>query len=440
MQNTVLRGKIYHLLQDPHGASDPSKCFQFLEDGLLVIQEGKISQIGPFEKLKGTYPDYEDYSDHFILPGFIDTHIHYPQTEMVGSFGAQLLEWLENYTFPLESRFEEKKYAERVAKLFLDTLMANGTTTALVFPTVHPQSVDAFFEEAQKRKLRMICGKVMMDRHAPENLVDTAESSYQDSKQLIQKWHGKDRLLYAVTPRFAPTSTKEQLQNAKQLLDEHPGLYLHTHLAENKDEIKWVHELFPENSSYLNVYADHGLLRERSVFAHCVHLEDHEFKQIADANAAISFCATSNMFLGSGFFRLSEAEKQKVRVGLGTDIGAGTSFSMLQTMNASYKIVKLQKSFVDHPEEIKPLDPHKAFYLATLGGAQALHLDHKIGNFEVGKEADIVVLNPQPNDFLATRMQNTSTLEDQLFAMMMLGDQQMVEAVYILGEKVTTPS
>lgn len=427
MQNTVLRGKLYHCVGD---------SFQFFDDGLLVIENGKIKELGPFKDLSKRHPKFIDYSGKFILPGFIDTHIHYPQTEMVGSYGSQLLEWLENYTFPLESHFNNKQYASRVANLFLDTLLANGTTTALVFPTVHPESVDAFFEAAEKRKLRMICGKVMMDRHAPENLVDTVESSYADSKKLIQKWHGKGRLLYAVTPRFAPTSTPQQLSKAKQLLDEHEGLYLHTHLAENKDEIKWVEELFPNSESYLNVYADHGLLRERSVFAHCIHLNEKEFKQIADADAAISFCATSNMFLGSGFFKLSQAEKHKVRVGLGTDIGAGTSFSILETMNASYKIIKLQKSLAKNPKEIHPLDPHKAFYLATLGGAKALRLEDKLGNFETGKEADIVVLNPRHNQFLEARMNNTKTLEDQLFAMMMLGNQQMVEAVYIMGEKV----
>lgn len=433
MSKRAIRGKIYHLKQDPHQSKD---CFEYFEDGLLIIENGKVAKLDSFENLKNDYPNYEDESGKFILPGFIDTHIHYPQTEMVGSFGEQLLEWLENYTFPLEANFSDKKYADRVAKLFLDTLLANGTTTALVFPTVHKESVDAFFEEARARKLRMICGKVLMDRHAPENLIDTAESGYQESKELIAKWHGKDRLLYAVTPRFAPTSTPEQLLKAKQLLDEHEGLYMHTHLAENKDEIKWVEELFPDSNSYLNVYADHGLLRERSVFAHCVHLEHSEFKQIAKADAAISFCATSNAFLGSGFFRLAEAEKNKVRVGLGTDIGAGTSFSILQTMNESYKMIKLQKSFAEDPKEIKPLDPHKAFYLATLGGAQALHLEDKIGNFEIGKEADFVVLNPACNQFMETRIKNTKSLEDQLFAIMMLGNQQMIESVSILGEKI----
>lgn len=433
MTTIALRAQIFHLISNPF---ESSNSYQYFEDGLLVVENGIVKEVGPFKDLKDKHPQFEDHSGKLIIPGFIDTHIHYPQTEMVGSYGEQLLEWLEQYTFPLEKKFKDKEYADRVAKIFIDELLKNGTTTALVFPTVHPESVDAFFEEAEKRNLRMISGKVLMDRHAPEELCDTPVSAYQDSKELIKKWHGKGRLLYAVTPRFAPTSSEEQLLKAKQLLEEHPDVYMHTHLSENKAEIEWVKELFPKSDSYLGVYQDHGLVRKRSVFAHCIHLEDKDFKCLSDHEASISFCATSNMFLGSGFFKLDKANQHKVRVGLGTDIGAGTSFCHLQTMNESYKIIKQQKSLVDDPKSIHPLTSVQAFYLATLGGAKSLHLEDKLGNLEKGKEADFLVLDPKATPFLQARIENTNSIEEVLFALMMIADPSIIQDTYIMGQRV----
>ena len=266
------------------------------------------------------------------MPGFIDTHNHYPQTEMIASYGAQLLEWLEKYTFPTESKFSNRDFADGIAEFFCDELLRNGTTTAGVFATVHPESVDAIFSAAQNRDMRLISGKVMMDRNAPDFICDTAETSYEQSAELIKRWHGKGRALYGVTPRFAPTSTPEQLEAAGQLLKEHSGLYLQSHVAENHDEVAWVKKLFPERRSYLDVYEHFGLLGERAVYAHCIHLDEVDRERMADSGAAMAFCPTSNLFLGSGLFDLNAAQAENIRVGVATDVGGGTSFSMLQTL------------------------------------------------------------------------------------------------------------
>ncbi len=365
-----------------------------------------------------------NYQDKIITAGFVDTHIHYPQTGMIASYGEQLLDWLENYTFPEEERFKDPEYAAKVAKIFLDELASNGTTTALVFGTVHKQSVDVFFQEAKRRDLRMICGKVLMDRNAPEYLTDTPGSGYQDSKDLIEKWHGNGRLSYAVTPRFAPTSSPEQLATVGQLLKEYPSVYMHTHLSENKQEIEWVKSLFPEREGYLDVYDHYGLLHQRSVFAHGVHLSDCECQRLSDTGSAIAFCPTSNLFLGSGLFDLTRLEEYGVRVGMGTDVGAGTSFSLMQTMSEAYKVMQLQQ---------QKLHPVKSLYQATLGGAKALYLDDKIGSLEVGKEADFVVLEPNATTLMKFRMQQAKTLEEKLFVLMSLGDDRTVHATYING-------
>lgn len=295
-----------------------------------------------------------------------------------------------------------------------------------MFGTVHKESVDVFFEEAEKRKLRMIAGKVLMDRNAPDYLTDTPESGYQASKELIEKWHNRGRLLYAVTPRFAPTSTPEQLATVGKLLEEYPDVYMHTHLSENKKEIEWVLDLFPERESYLDVYDHYGLLHKRSVFAHGIHLSDCECQRLADTESAIAFCPTSNLFLGSGLFKLNKLEEHGVRVGMGTDVGAGTSFSILQTMSEAYKIMQLQQ------EKLHPL---KSLYLATLGGAKSLHLEDKIGNLAVGKEADFVVLDLHATQLMRFRMKQATTLEEKLFVLMSLGDDRTVCETYIFGDK-----
>lgn len=422
------RAAILHSLADP-AAVGVEQSYEYFEDGILLIENGKVAQVGPaaelLPKLAGV--EIQHYRDALITPGFIDTHIHYPQTGMIASYGEQLLDWLNTYTFPTERQFEDKAHASDVAAIFLKELLRNGTTTALVFGTVHPQSVDAFFEQADKLNLRMIAGKVLMDRNAPDYLTDTAESGYVESKTLIERWHGKGRLHYAVTPRFAPTSTPEQLELAGKLLGEYPDLYMHTHLSENRKEIEWVKELFPERKGYLDVYDHHKLIGPRAVFAHGVHLCDDECKRLAETGSAVAFCPTSNLFLGSGLFDLNKLEAHGVRVGLGTDVGAGTSFSQLQSLNEAYKIMQLQG---------KKLDPFKSLYLATLGGANALYLDDKLGNFLPGKDADFLVLDYNATPLMSYRMQQARSLEERLFALTMLGDDRAVKETFAAGVSV----
>ena len=426
----AFRGEILHFIDDP-ATTKLEQCYEYYADGLLVIDaNGLIQKVGEYQTLVNDLQSNTDvihYKNGLITPGFVDTHIHYPQTEMVASYGEQLLEWLNNYTFPTEQKFSDAEYATTITDFFLDQLLQNGTTTALVFGTVHPSSVDAFFSTAQAKNLRMICGKVMMDRNAPDELLDTAESAYQDSKRLIEKWHGVDRLQYAVTPRFAPTSSPDQLQAAGKLMREFDDVYLHTHLSENTDEVAWVKSLFPESENYLGVYDEYNLLSRRSVFAHGIHLCPEECQRLGESQSSIAFCPTSNLFLGSGLFDLKQAEKFDINIGLGTDIGAGTSFSMLQTMNEAYKTQQLRGD---------KLNAFKSFYLATLGGARALDLEHKIGNFLVGNEADFVFLDYSATPLLKLRMQHCNTLEEKLFVLSMLGDDRTVGATHILGKRV----
>lgn len=422
------RAAILHSIADP-AVVGVEQSYEYFEDGVLVIENGQVAQVGHAADLLPTLKNVEikHYANALITPGFIDTHIHYPQTGMIASYGEQLLDWLNTYTFPTEQQFADKAHAADVAGIFLKELLRNGTTTALVFGTVHKQSVDAFFEAAEALNLRMIAGKVLMDRNAPDYLTDTPESGYADSKELIERWHGKGRLHYAVTPRFAPTSTPEQLTLAGKLLGEYPDLYMHTHLSENRKEIEWVKELFPERKGYLDVYDHYQLIGARSVFAHGVHLCDDECKRLAETGSAVAFCPTSNLFLGSGLFDLNKLEQHGVRVGLGTDVGAGTSFSQLQSLNEAYKVMQLQG---------KKLDPFKSLYLATLGGAQALYLDDKIGNFESGKDADFVVLDYNATPLMSYRMQQAKSLDEKLFALTMLGDDRAIKETFAAGKSV----
>jgi len=430
------RASFLDAIADPFYVPE-SDCIRYFPDGLLVIEHGKVKALGNYEQIHAQYADIPitHYPDRLIVSGFIDTHIHFPQMEMIGSYGEQLLEWLSTYTFPTEQKFADRNYALEIASLFLDELLRNGTTTALVFTAVFPQSTDAFFEAAYCRNLRMIAGKVMMDRNAPEFLRDTATSSYLETKQLIEKWHKRDRLLYAVTPRFAITSTPEQLSNAGKLLAEFPDVYLHTHLSENVKEVEFVAELFPESEGYLDAYDRAGLVGERSIFAHGVQLSDREFARLSEAKAAIAFCPTSNLFLGSGLFKLEKAKSLEtpVKVGLGTDVGAGTSFSILRTASAAYQVAQLRS---------QKLSAFQALFLATLGGAIALSLDDKLGNFEIGKEADFVVLNLRSTPIMALRNkltdqiipQTLGEISDQLFATIIMGDDRAIAATYIMGE------
>lgn len=420
------RGSIIHALRDPGSRDDAAiECF---EDGLLIVDGGRVKETGPAVELLKRLPadtPVTDLGGRLLMPGFVDTHVHFPQVDVIASYGAQLLDWLESYTFPAESRFGDEAVARDAAAFFLDELIRNGTTTALVFASVHPQSVDAVFEAARARGMRLIAGKVLMDRNCPEALRDTADTGYRDSKVLIDKWHDVDRLAYAITPRFAVTSTDEQLAQAGRLAREHPGVYIQTHLAENNDEVAWVKELFPGRRSYLDVYEHFGLLRDRAVYAHCIHLDDRDWSRMGAGGAAAAFCPTSNLFLGSGLYDLTAADAHGIRTGLGTDVGGGTTFNIPGTAAEAYKVLQLQG---------QTLTPLRAFYLATLGGARALYLDDRIGNFQPGKEADFVVVDPAATPLMARRMSGSQSIAEKLFALMVLGDDRHVEAVYLSGE------
>lgn len=429
MATVAFRGRLLHFLRDP-GDAAPADALQYFEDGVLVVRDGHVVEAGPTPEALARLPaaaQVKDYSGKLLLPGFVDCHVHYPQTDMIASYGERVLEWLERYTFPTERRFQDSAYAREVAEFFLDELVRNGTTTAVVLGTVHRQSVDAIFDASRRRGLRMIAGKVLMDRNCPEYLRDSAQGGYAETRELIERWHGPDRLLYAVSPRFAATSSAEQLELAGRLLEEFPDVYLHTHLAENRNEVAWVAELFPSSRSYLDVYSGFGLVRRRSVFAHCIHVDDADRRQMAERGAMAAFCPTSNLFLGSGLFDLHRSCGHGIRVGLGTDVGAGTTFSMLRTMHEAYKVMQLGG---------QSLSPYRALYLATRGGAQALDLDGRIGSFEPGREADFVVIDPAATPLLERRMRHASSLGEQLFALIMLGDDRSIVATYALGREV----
>lgn len=404
--------------------------FDYHEDGALVVEDGHVSKVGPASELLralGPGVPVEDLTGKLVLPGFIDAHAHFVQTDIVGLHGRRLLEWLETYTFPAERAFADAKHAHEVAEFFVQELLRNGTTTALVMGSVHPASVDAIFTAAQRRGMRLIAGKVMMDRNCPEDLRDTAASGYADSKTLIEKWHGKGRLQYAITPRFAPTSTPEQLTAAGRLAAEHPDAFVHTHLSENEEEVEWVRKLFPERRNYLDVYDHYGLLRRRTVLAHSIWLDDDERRRIASAEGAVVHCPTCNLVMGSGLFDLRAATEAGMRVALGTDIGGGTSFSLLRVMDEAYKVAQLRR---------EALSPIRAFHLATLGAARALHLDDRIGTLEPGREADFIVLDPSATPLLARRMTKAGTLAEMLSVLMTLGDERAIARTYVAGSLV----
>jgi guanine deaminase len=431
MNTKILRGQALTFKADPFIVGD-EHSFVYESDALIMIEDGKIKSFGSYNSLKHLIPDgaeVSDYKNSLILPGFIDTHVHYPQTQIIGAYGKQLLDWLNNYTFVAEQKFSDKNHATEVAKVFIRESLRSGTTTSTVYCTVHPHSVDALFEEAEKLNLRMVAGKVLMDRNAPPALLDTAQRAYDESKVLIKKWHGKGRLSYAITPRFAPTSTPEQLELAGELWKENPGTYMQTHISENLGEIAWVKELFPERSDYLDVYDHYGLLGKRSLYAHGVHLTESEWARMHKCGAAVCHCSTSNQFLGSGLFPFSMAKDKSrpVKTGLGTDIGAGTSFSHLQTMNESYKVGQLSGY---------SLSSLKAFYLATKGGAESLYMEDKIGSIAPGMEADLVVLDLKSTPLMDFRMGYCSDINEVLFILMTLGDDRATESVYVAGKKV----
>jgi guanine deaminase len=424
------RGAILHFRSDPGAADDPGS-FEFLEDGLLVTRDGHIAAIGPAQELLPNLPaDLEvvGHADSILIPGFVDTHIHYPQTDVIGSGGRQLLDWLQDYTFPAERRFSDPVYARGVAELFLDELVRNGTTTAMVFCTVHRASVDAFFQSAAARSMRMVAGKILMDRNSPEYLRDSVATGEHDSRELIQKWHGRERLSYAITPRSAITSSEAQLQSAGQLAKEFPDALIQTHVAENLEEIAWVKQLFPQARSYLDVYDSYGLIRDRAIYAHCIHLDPADRARMAQSGAAAAFCPSSNLYLGSGLFDIAAADASGMRFSIATDVGGGDNFSMLRTLGDAYKIAQLSHQH---------LSPLRAFYLATLGGARALGLDGQIGRFAVGAEADFIVLNLRATPLIARRTAQSRTLAEKLLVLMALGDDRVVSHTYVLGREVS---
>ena len=425
----ALRASILHCLADPGERSNPS-AWEYFEDGLLVVDGGQITDVGPADALQKKLPTdlaITDYSGKLIVPGFIDCHVHFPQLDIIGSYGAQLLDWLNQYAYPAEAKFADPSYAREVANAFIDELLRNGTTTALVFGTVHAHSADVIFEAAEARDMRLIAGKVLMDSNCPEALRDTPESGYAESKALIERWHGRGRLGYAITPRFALTSSPEQLAAAGKLAAEYPDTWIHTHLAENMDEIEQIARQFPDSRSYLDVYDCFGLVRKRAVFAHCLHMDEQDRSRMATNSAAAAFCPTSNLFLGSGLFDLPAMRKAGINCGLGTDVGGGTSLSMLRTASEAYKVLHLQEH---------ALPAMRALYLATLGAAETLDLDDKIGNFKKGKEADFAVLDFAGSSLTARRSAAASTIEEKLFALMTLADDRNVAATYVEGRLV----
>jgi guanine deaminase len=403
---------------------------RYERDALIAMRGGKITHFGPADRIRPELPadtHIKEYGqDSLILPGFIDTHVHYPQTQIIGAYGEQLLDWLTKYTFVAEQQFADAAHARAVAGVFLDECLRNGTTTMATFCTVHAHSVDAFFDAAGKRGMRTIAGKCLMDRNAPEALRDTAQRGYDESKALIQRWHGKGRASYAITPRFAPTSTLQQMELAGALWKEHPGTYLQSHVAENRAEVAWAKELFPERSGYLDIYDHYGQLGPRAIYGHGIWLTEPELARIHDSGTAIAHCPTSNQFLGSGLFDLRRVKlpARPARVGLATDVGAGTSLSMLKTMGAAYEVAQLGGG---------SLSAALAFYLATRGGAHALYLEDKIGNIAVGMEADLIVLNLKSTPLIEFRMRHCASLEDALFVQMTMADERAVDTIFVGG-------
>ena len=395
----------------------------------MLVANGRIEAVGEAPHVLSQAPEgtaVDDHSGCLIMPGFIDAHIHYPQTQVIGSYGAQLLDWLHNYTFVEEQKFADPDHCARIAEFFLDELFRCGTTTAMVYCTVHPQSVDAFFAASERRGARMIAGKTMMDRDAPAALMDTAQRGYDESKALIGRWRGRGRLDYAVTPRFAVTSSKGQLEAAGALAREFPEAYVQTHLDENKAEIELVARLFPGARSYLDVYERAGLLGPRSVFGHCIHLADSEVAALAASRSVAAFCPTSNLFLGSGLFDQARLRRAGARIALATDVGGGTSYSMLRTAGEGYKVLQLNG---------QPWPAAEAFYRMTLGNARALSLDSHVGSIEKGKEADLVVLDARATPAMAHRMEQANgDLDVELFALITMGDDRAVRQTYVAGE------
>lgn len=394
--------------------------------GAVLIRDGLIADHGTADALIATYPDVarHDYGDGLITAGFVDAHAHYPQTAIIASWGKRLIDWLNTYTFPEEMRFSDPEFAAETASRYLDLTLSHGTTTTCSFCTIHPESVDAFFISAQERGVRALAGKTCMDRNAPDGLRDTAQSAYDDSLALLQRWHGVDRLSYVITPRFSPTSTPEQLDALGALWAEHPDCLMQTHLSEQVDEVEWVHDLYPEARDYLDTYERYGLLGPRALFGHAIHLTGRERTRLHESGASLIHCPTSNTFIGSGLFDMDGLMSEGQRIGLATDTGGGSSFSMLRTMAAAYEIAQL-KGRALHPAEL--------YWLATAGSAAALHADDKIGNIAKGMEADLIILDLSSTEAIAQRSSRADTFWEALFPTIMMGDDRAIRQVWVGG-------
>ncbi|WP_289034053.1 guanine deaminase [uncultured Roseibium sp.] len=423
----LLRGRLLSFKSAPSGPDDTS-AYMYEEDGALLIRDGKIIASGAYSQVliaASQTAQEVDHRPHLLLPGLIDTHIHFPQAQVIASWADQLLDWLNDYTFPAEQKFADKVHGARIAKGFYDALLANGTTTAVAYCSSHPNSVEAYFEEAEHRGMLMVGGKTMMDRNAPEALCDTARSSYDDSKALLQKWHGRGRAHYAITPRFAITSTPAQLEAAGALLKEHPDCHLQTHINENHNEIALTRELYPDAADYLGIYEDFGLLGPKTLLGHCIHMNERELGVMKDTGSVAVFCPTSNLFLGSGLFDKARLEGAGIRTAIATDVGGGTNYSMLGTLDEGYKVLQLQR---------QRLHPLETFYWATKGNADALSLSDRIGTLEAGTDADVIVLNAGATQPMALRMETIETLPEELFLLQTLGDDRSVVETYVSGE------
>ena len=426
MTQHILFGPCLRFAGDPFGA--PWDEVVKIEETGLLIEDGIIAGIGSLDVLRSRAPDADihRFKDSLICPGFVDAHAHYPQTGIIASWGKRLIDWLNGYTFPEEARFGDPEYAAEVAGLYLDLLLQNGTTSVASYCTIHPESVDAFFEAAEKRQMAVVAGKTCMDRNAPDNLRDTAQSAYDQSLALIARWHGKGRAQYAITPRFSPTSTPAQLAALGALWAEQPDCLMQTHLSEQQDEIAWVQSLYPDARDYLDTYEAHGLLGERAIFGHAIHLEPREKARLGEVGSGLVHCPTSNTFIGSGLFDMRLA--QSGPVGLATDTGGGSSFSMLRTMASAYEIAQLNHM---------PLHASQLLWLATQGSARVLHRADEIGGLDVGLAADITVLDLHSTGAIAQRADRAETMWDAVFPTIMMGDDRAIAEVWVAGNRQT---
>jgi len=425
MTRTILRGRVLSFLRAPQ-AIDDIESYLYLEDGAVSMEDGLVVAVEDFDTAETAGAVIIDHRRHLIMAGFIDLHLHYVQSQMMASYAGSLLEWLNSYTFVEEQKFSQQGHADAVAVDFYDALIRHGTTTAVAYCSSHPRSVDAFFAEAQRRNMLMVGGKVMMDRNAPEGLCDTAQSGYDDTKALIARWHGRGRALYAISPRFAITSTPEQMDMARALVEEHPDCYVQTHLSENDAEISLSMELYPASSDYTGIYEDYGLLGPKTLLGHSIHLNHRETAVLAETGAVAVFCPTSNLFLGSGLFDRERLMANGVRVGIATDIGGGTSLSMLRTLDEGYKVLQLRG---------QRLNPLASFHMATRGNAEALGLGDTIGSIAPGRAADLIVLDAGATPTMRMRHATMTTLAEELFLLQTMGDDRSIAEVYVAGAR-----